>query len=75
MIIIKMFDFVLDIIDKVSLPMFYGNEYVVFFYLFLLLSFYFVRKGYKKFAGAYGRIDKNLTIVLYKAVEMPVSSA
>lgn len=49
LIIIKMFDFMLDIIDKVSLPMFYGNEYVVFFYLFLLLSFYFVRKGYKKF--------------------------
>jgi competence protein ComEC len=49
LIIIKMFDWMLDIIDKVSLPMFYGNEYVVFFYLFLLLSFYFVRKGYKKF--------------------------
>lgn len=49
LIIIKMFDWMLDIIDKVSLPMFYGNEYVVFFYLFLLMSFYFVRKGYKKF--------------------------
>ena len=30
-------------------------------------------KGCKKFAGAYGRIDKNLTTVLYKAVEMTVS--
>ncbi|OOM75058.1 ComEC family competence protein [Clostridium puniceum] len=49
LIIIKIFDWVLNIIDKVSLPMFYGNEYVAFFYLFLLLSFYFVRKGYKKF--------------------------
>ena len=47
--IIKMFDWMLNTIDKISLPMFYGNEYVVFFYLFLLLSFYFVRKGYKKF--------------------------
>lgn len=47
--IIKMFDWMLNIIDKFSLPMFYGNEYVVFFYLFLLLSFYFVKKGYKKF--------------------------
>ena len=47
--IIKMFDGMLNTIDKISLPMFYGNEYVVFFYLFLLLSFYFVRKGYKKF--------------------------
>ena len=28
---------------------------------------------YTKFAGAYGRIDKNLTTVLYKAVEMTVS--
>ena len=44
-----MFDWMLNIIDKISLPMFYGNEYVVFFYLFLMLSFYFVRKGYKKF--------------------------
>ena len=33
------------------------------------------RKGCKKFAGAYGRIDKNLTTDLCKAVEMPVSSA
>src|SRR5471030_2304108 len=47
--IIKMFDWMLSTIDRISLPMFYGNEYVVFFYLFLMLSFYFVRKGYKKF--------------------------
>lgn len=47
--IIKMFDWMLNIIDNFSLPMFYGNEYVVFFYLFLLISFYFVRKGYRKF--------------------------
>lgn len=47
--IIKMFDFMLNVIDKISLPMFYGNEYVVFFYLFLTLSFYFIKKGYKKF--------------------------
>lgn len=47
--IINMFDWILNIIDTFSLPMFYGNEYVVFFYLFLLLSFYFVKKGYKKF--------------------------
>jgi competence protein ComEC len=47
--IIKVFDWMLDIIDEISLPMFYGNEYVVLFYFFLMLSFYFVRKGYKKF--------------------------
>jgi len=47
--IIKMFDWMLNTIDKIALPMFYGNEYVVFFYLFLILSFYFVRKGYNKF--------------------------
>ena len=47
--IIKIFDWMLNIIDKFSLPIFYGSEYVVSFYLFLLLSFYFVKKGYKKF--------------------------
>lgn len=47
--IIKIFDWLLNMIDKISLPMLYGNEYVVFFYSFLMLSFYFVRKGYKKF--------------------------
>lgn len=47
--IIKIFDWILNIIDKFSLPIFYGSEYVVSFYLFLLLSFYFVKKGYKKF--------------------------
>ncbi|EHI97980.1 ComEC/Rec2-related protein [Clostridium sp. DL-VIII] len=47
--IIKAFDWTLDIIDKVSLPMFYGNEYIVLFYFFIMLSFYFVRKGYRSF--------------------------
>lgn len=47
--IIKMFDCMLSIIDNIALPMFYGNEYVVFFYLFMMFSFYFVRRGYKKF--------------------------
>jgi competence protein ComEC len=47
--IIQIFDLALSIIDKVSLSVFYGNEYVAFFYLFLMLSFYFVRKGYKQF--------------------------
>nr|WP_312291876.1 ComEC/Rec2 family competence protein [Clostridium chromiireducens] len=47
--IIKAFDWTLDKIDNFSLPIFYGNEYVVFFYLFLLLSFYLVKKGHKEF--------------------------
>jgi competence protein ComEC len=47
--IIKAFDWMLNIIDKISLPMFYGNEYVVFFYLFLIFSLYFIKRGYKKF--------------------------
>lgn len=49
LIIIKIFDWMLDAIDKISLPTFYGNENIVFFYLIMLFSFYFVRKGYKKF--------------------------
>ncbi|AQS08994.1 ComEC family competence protein [Clostridium saccharobutylicum] len=47
--LIKIFDWTLNTIDKFSLPMFYGNEYVVFLYLFLLISIYFINKGYKKF--------------------------
>lgn len=47
--IINIFDLILDYMYKFSLPMFYGNESVVFFYLFLMLSFYFVKKGHKKF--------------------------
>lgn len=49
LIIIKIFDWLLDIIDKISLSTFYGNENVVFFYLIMLLSYYFIRKGHKKF--------------------------
>jgi competence protein ComEC len=49
LVIIKIFDCMLELIDKISLPIFYGNENAVFFYLILILSFYFVRKGYKKF--------------------------
>lgn len=47
--LIKFFDWSLNIFDSISLPMFYGNENAVFFYLFLMISFYFVRKGYRKF--------------------------
>jgi len=47
--LIKVFDYMINVIEKVSLPMFYGNEYVVFFYLFLMLSFYLVKKGYRNF--------------------------
>lgn len=47
--IIEIFDWMLNIIDRVSLPMFYGNEYVAFFYLILILSLYFIKKGYKNF--------------------------
>ncbi|WP_297429210.1 ComEC/Rec2 family competence protein [Clostridium sp.] len=47
--IIKVFDWILNMIDNFSLPMFYGNEYVVFFYLILMLSFYLVKKKHKKF--------------------------
>lgn len=46
---VKIFDWILNKIDEFFLLMFYGNEYVVFFYLFLLLSIYFINKGYKKF--------------------------
>lgn len=49
LIVIKIFDWMLDAIDKISFPIFYGNENIVFFYLIMLFSFYFVRKGYKKF--------------------------
>lgn len=47
--IINMFDCILNYMENFSLPMFYGNENVVFFYLFLMFSAYFVNKGYKKF--------------------------
>lgn len=47
--IIRFFDALINKIDLYSMPMFYGNEYVAFFYLWLLISLYFIKKGYKKF--------------------------
>ena len=47
--ILKLFDFCLDILDKFSLQNLYGNEYLVCFYLLMLLGGYFFIKGYKKF--------------------------
>ena len=47
--IIKFFDYLINKIDMYSLSMFYGNEDVAFFYLWIIISFYFIRKGYKKF--------------------------
>ncbi|MGM9933713.1 MAG: ComEC/Rec2 family competence protein [Clostridium sp.] len=47
--IIRLFDALMNKMDMYSLPMFYGNEYAAHFYLWMLLSAYFIKKGYKKF--------------------------
>lgn len=48
MYIIRMMDFLMNKLDVYSLPMFYGNEYTACFYMWMAISYYFVRKGYKK---------------------------
>lgn len=47
--IIKFFDVLINKIDLYAIPMFYGNEYVAFFYLWILISLYFIKKGYRNF--------------------------
>ena len=47
--VIKLFDNIMNKIDMYSLPMFYGNENVTFFYLWMITGYYFFKKGYKKF--------------------------
>ena len=49
LIIIEIFDWLVDIINIISLPTVYGNENIVFVYLASLMGFYFVKKGYRKF--------------------------
>lgn len=68
LIIIKFFDWSLDKLNNFALPMFYGNEYVVYFYLFLMLSFYFVKKGYKKFIYLPGIFILVLIVQLYSPI-------
>lgn len=48
MYIIRLMDFIMNKMDVYSLPMFYGSEYTVFFYFWIIISYYFVKKGYKK---------------------------
>ena len=47
--IIKIFDMVMNKIDMYSMSMFYGNENIAFFYLWVIIGYYFFKKGYKKF--------------------------
>lgn len=47
--VIKIFDYITNKIDMYSLPMFYGNEYMEFLYLWILISIYFIKKGHRKF--------------------------
>lgn len=47
--ILKIFDYSIDKLDNFTLPCLYGNEYIVSFYLFTIISFYFFIKGHKKF--------------------------
>lgn len=66
--VIKVFDWSLEKLDNFTLPMFYGNEYVVSFYLFLILSFYFIKKGYKKFIYLPGIFLLVLSVQLYSPI-------
>lgn len=66
--IIKIFDWTLDKINQFTLPMFYGNEYMVSFYIMMLISFYFFKKGYKKFVYIPGIFIIVLIIQLYSPV-------
>lgn len=66
--IIKLFDWSLDKLNNFTLPIFYGNEYVAYFYLFLILSFYFVKRGYKKFIYLPGIFILVLMIQLYSPI-------
>ena len=47
--IIKLFDMVMNKIDMYSISMFYGNENFAFFYLWIIIGYYFFKKGYRKF--------------------------
>lgn len=47
--LVNIFDYMVNIFENITLPMFYSNDYVAFFYCILLFCFYFYRKGYKKF--------------------------
>lgn len=47
--LVNVFDYLVNQFERFTLPMFYGNEYIAFFYSILLFSFYFFYKGYKKF--------------------------
>lgn len=47
--IINVFDTVLNNIDNYALPSFYGNEYYAFLYLSIIMSIYFINKGFSKF--------------------------
>lgn len=47
--IINVFDAVLNNIDNYALPSFYGNEYYAFLYLSIIMSVYFINKGFIKF--------------------------
>ena len=49
LIILRLFDYTVDKLDNFTLPCIYGNEYIVSFYLFIIISFYLFTKGYKKY--------------------------
>lgn len=47
--IINIFDSVLNNIDRIALPSFYGNEYYAILYLSIIISVYFINNGIPKF--------------------------
>ncbi|MGN0144940.1 MAG: ComEC/Rec2 family competence protein [Clostridium sp.] len=47
--VVKGFDYIINRIDMYSLPIFYGNEYMEFLYLWILISIYFIKRGQRKF--------------------------
>ena len=47
--IIDIFDKVLNNIDNFAVPIFYGNEYFAMMYFSIMISIYFMKRGFKKF--------------------------
>ncbi len=47
--VINLLDWIMVKLDMWSFPMFYGNRYAAFFYLWIIIGCYFFHKGYKKF--------------------------
>lgn len=66
--ILDLFDWSIDKLENFTLPVMYGNEYMVSFYLFMIIGMYYYLKGHKRIVFLAGIYVLVMAVQIYSPI-------